>query len=152
MHHDILINFYVYKFVYISCSLIIWFHILVFNSRYSFQIQHTVFFCLDFDFFVFVTWVTQVTYFHLFSSVVVCRTSVVNFWTFLASSLEPDLTNFNQIWLIASMGEGEQKLWISWSLSPWGIEGGTKTNQNWPIFKNLLYNRRCGGKSECMVM
>jgi hypothetical protein len=35
-------------------------------------------------------------------------------------------------------------------LGPWG---GAKTTQNLPVFKNLLlYNRTCGGKTECMVM
>ena len=59
----------------------------------------------------------------------------VNIWTFSASSLKP----LHQFWHKASMGEGEQKLWISWSLPPWGLEGGAKTTQNWPFLAHLSW-------------
>ena len=36
------------------------------------------------------------------------------------------------------MAEGEQKLWISWSLPPWGLRGGAKTTKINAIFQNLL--------------
>ena len=62
-------------------------------------------------------------------------------------------TNFNQIWYIATMGKGEHKLWISWSLPPWGLRGGAKTIQITAIFKNLLlYSWTSCSQTVCMIV
>ena len=62
-------------------------------------------------------------------------------------------TNFNQIWYIATMGKGEHKLWISWSLPPWGLRGGAKTIKISAIFKNLLlYSWTSCSQTVCMIV
>jgi hypothetical protein len=82
------------------------------------------------------------------SSSVVRRSSVVNFWTSLEplNQFQPDLAYSIYGW----RGTKIVKFMAAVPLGPWG---GAKTTPNWPIFKNLLlYNRTCGGKTECIVM
>lgn len=77
----------------------------------------------------------------------------------------PSIINFEDIWPLrnciaffhqicsgASLGRGEQYLWISWSLLFWNPRDGIETFKSSTVFKNFLYPLASGIKTGCFVI